>query len=57
MHADYQVELASSWLRSHADRPFFLWVHFFDPHAPHMPYEGDGLRAGTKADDSAFSLP
>ena len=52
MHADYQVELASAWLHSHADRPFFLWVHFFDPHGPHMPYAGDDRRAGTKADDS-----
>jgi len=51
MHANHQVELASSWLRSRGERPFFLWVHFFDAHEPHMPYVGDDRRAGTRADD------
>ena len=29
--------LAVDWLREHAggDRPFFLWVHYFDAHAPY----------------------
>lgn len=25
------------WLRSNAGRPFFLWVHYFDPHKPMTP--------------------
>ncbi len=25
------------WLREHADEPFFLWAHYFDPHHPHRP--------------------
>ena len=23
---------------AHADRPFFLWAHYMDPHAPYLPY-------------------
>jgi arylsulfatase A-like enzyme len=28
---------AIEWLKNHAreDRPFFLWVHYFDPHSPY----------------------
>lgn len=25
------------WLEEHHDEPFFLWVHYFDPHHPHEP--------------------
>ncbi len=25
------------WLEEHADAPFFAWVHYFDPHHPHVP--------------------
>ena len=28
--------LAAAWLRT-APEPFFLWVHFYDPHAPYDP--------------------
>jgi len=26
---------AVSWLKANHDRPFFLWVHYFDPHEPY----------------------
>ncbi len=26
-----------AFLREHADTPFFLWLHFFDAHAPYSP--------------------
>jgi arylsulfatase A-like enzyme len=26
------TDRAAAWLRSHADRDFFLWVHYFGPH-------------------------
>lgn len=36
--ADVTAALATGWLRSRArDRPFLLWVHFFDPHVPYDP--------------------
>jgi choline-sulfatase len=25
------------WLRGHTGEPFFLWLHFFDPHRPYDP--------------------
>jgi len=28
---------AAEWLRAHGGAPFFLWVHYFDPHAPYDP--------------------
>ncbi len=32
------AQAAIRWLRERDDaRPFFLWVHFFDPHAPYEP--------------------
>ncbi len=31
---------AIAWLKSHGDeRPFFLWLHYFDPHDPYDPPE------------------
>ena len=30
------VDAALSWLKN-ADRPFFLWVHVYDPHIPYEP--------------------
>ncbi len=32
-------EEAISWLKSEAREPFFLWVHYFDPHSPYAPPE------------------
>ena len=28
---------ALAWLDAHAGEPWFVWVHFFDPHAPYAP--------------------
>ena len=36
--ADRVVPLADGWLRQRSsERPFFLWVHLFDPHMPYEP--------------------
>ena len=39
--ADLTVRSAMAWLaeRGTTDRPFFAWVHLFDPHAPYDPPE------------------
>jgi choline-sulfatase len=37
--ADRMCERAIGWLEEHASAPFFLWVHFFDPHFPYEPPE------------------
>jgi len=35
--ADVIVDQARSWLASVGQRPFFLWLHLMDPHAPYYP--------------------
>lgn len=35
--ADERVGRALAWLRQERHRPFFLWLHLFDPHAPYAP--------------------
>jgi len=35
--ADILVNQAQSWLASVGQRPFFLWLHLMDPHAPYYP--------------------
>jgi hypothetical protein len=34
---DHTVDAALAWLARARDRPFFLWVHLFDPHGPYAP--------------------
>ncbi len=56
------VQRALTWLDSRpADRPFFLWVHLFDPHAPYVPQKefaerapGDPYLGEVAAMDAAF---
>ena len=39
--ADVTNQAVFSWLDAHAsDGPFFLWVHYFDPHYPYAPPVG-----------------
>jgi choline-sulfatase len=33
------VDAALAWLQGLAARPFFAWIHLFDPHAPYEPPE------------------
>jgi arylsulfatase A-like enzyme len=35
--AEEITERGLAFLREHADRPFFLWLHYFDPHEPLDP--------------------
>ena len=38
--AETLVDRATSWIASLKDQqPFFLWLHFMDPHAPYYPAE------------------
>ena len=39
-----RVDAALAWLRRPRGGPFFLWVHLFDVHAPHVAPEGFGER-------------
>ncbi len=42
--ADVLVDQAKAWLASVVGAPFFLWLHFMDPHGPYYPKE-EALRA------------
>src|SRR5262249_46356136 len=35
--ADVLVNKSLDWLDSVRGRPFFLWLHFMDPHSPYYP--------------------
>lgn len=35
--ADELTELAWNWMVDQQDTPWFLWLHFFDPHTPYQP--------------------
>ncbi len=37
--ADVIVDRARTWLASLGTNPFFLWLHFMDPHSPYYPTE------------------
>ncbi|MFC2162260.1 sulfatase [Candidatus Altiarchaeota archaeon] len=35
------TDIALDWIEAHdLDDPFFLWLHYFDPHDPHNPPDG-----------------
>ncbi|MBN1423082.1 sulfatase-like hydrolase/transferase [Candidatus Fermentibacteria bacterium] len=42
--AEYVTDEAIGWLKRNKDRPFFLFVHYMDPHDPYFvhPYNGVG---------------
>jgi arylsulfatase A-like enzyme/tetratricopeptide (TPR) repeat protein len=49
--ADQVVERGLEWLERDDPRPFFTWMHFYDPHIPYDPpepyttrFEGRGMR-------------
>jgi len=54
--AGKRVEAPLEWLAARPPGPFFLWVHFYDPHVPYLPFEGDARRKGTKEGDPPAEL-
>jgi len=48
--AEETVDLALEWLATvDPERPYFLWVHVFDAHAPYLPQESFLAQAGGNA--------
>lgn len=53
--ADVIVDHARDWLTGIAGQPFFLWLHFMDPHSPYYPRQaalgmmGRGSLDGSRA--------
>jgi arylsulfatase A-like enzyme len=55
--AEERVEAPLRWLAARdKGNPFFLWVHFYDPHVPYLPFKGDARRRGTREDDTPREL-
>jgi arylsulfatase A-like enzyme len=51
--ADHSARRAIDWLRARRDsaRPFFLFLHLFDPHAPYTPPAREAERFGAHAEE------
>ena len=37
-HGQSVVDAALKWLGAKREKPFFCWVHLYDPHAPYLPH-------------------
>ncbi|MCK6458402.1 MAG: sulfatase [Planctomycetes bacterium] len=51
-----RVEAAVRFLEGARGRPWFVWVHIFDPHAPYLSFEGDARRPATREGDPPGAL-
>jgi arylsulfatase A-like enzyme len=51
--ADALVDQACAWLDTLGDRPFFLWLHFMDPHAPYYPLQKGWAEMGSSNTSAA----
>lgn len=49
------VESALAWLNHHPQRPFFLWLHFYDPHDPYDPPPPFNARFATEPYDGEIA--
>ena len=47
-------ERANEWLARHYSENFFLWVHFFEPHAPYIPHGLKGFEDNGTPDNPAL---
>lgn len=47
--AEERVSAPLRWLENRRGS-WFLWVHFFDPHAPYQPFRGDARREAVRAE-------
>jgi arylsulfatase len=49
--ADRMVDIAADWLVDHDGRPYFLWLHFQDPHGPYTPADDRFVFEGSNYSD------
>lgn len=50
------VDAAIGWLEARrSEKPFFLWVHLFDPHAPYLPPEPFATRFADRLYDGEIA--
>jgi arylsulfatase A-like enzyme len=62
--AELAADMAMDWIAGHAGgtapgprRPFFAWVHLFDPHTPHTPPDPYALGLRPAADEGLKMVP
>jgi arylsulfatase A-like enzyme/Tfp pilus assembly protein PilF len=53
---DIVADAALQWLRGGRGRPFFAWIHFYDPHAPYDPPQEFLAKAGGNAYDGEVAF-
>jgi arylsulfatase A-like enzyme len=46
--AEYTNARAAEWLSRHYSENFFLWMHYFEPHAPYVPHGLEGFEVNGK---------
>ncbi len=50
--AEERIQSALKWIEGASGaKPWFVWVHLFDPHAPYRPFPGDAARPPTYEGD------
>jgi len=55
--AEERVKAPIAWLEARdGSKPWFLWVHFYDPHVPYVPFAGDARRPATREGDPPADL-
>ena len=55
-HAELVTDAALAWWNKQSTRPVFLWVHYFDPHAPYEPPGFDATFSHRHAYDAEISF-
>lgn len=51
-----RIQAAIRYMEGARGRPWFVWVHLFDPHAPYLPYPGGARRPATREGDPPYAL-
>ncbi len=51
---DQVVDAALAWLETAKDKPFFAWVHLYDPHVPYAPPEPYASEYGRRGPYGAY---
>jgi arylsulfatase A-like enzyme len=51
------AQSAMDWITAHAGGPFFVWVHYFDPHWPYQPPQGFARPADEPIDLTGKGIP
>lgn len=52
-----RVRAAIEWMRgAPGGRPWLVWVHLYDPHAPYRPFPGDAARPASHDGDAPAAL-